>query len=229
MWCLNHRAMITIISNVPSCGRERKFYHIVAWPILYFTISWTFMVQTTSKWGNDKHFFVMWWKEQSVQNLSSVSQRSHGQFLDWEYVTSNLSAQLLRACPEDVSLAHMGESSLVGALQLDVVVLVSTALLSHCRWKTDSWELHVKNLHGWASALDIALHVWAAKMQTCRTFPLARVAALSQKTNIAWGKHAEKGYLQPWEKERIGNKPMWEGKSECGNHSLHRWFWHIPL
>lgn len=27
--------------------------------------------------------------------------------------------------------------------------------------------------------------------------PLAHIAALSQETNIAWGKHAEKGYLQP--------------------------------
>lgn len=74
----------------------------------------------------------------------------------------------------------------------------------HCvavtlQMKTDSWELHVENLHGWA--LDMALHIWAAKTQTCRTFPLARVAALSQDTNIAWGKQAEKGYLQPWERE----------------------------
>lgn len=102
----------------------------------------------------------------------------------------------------------------------------------HCaavklQMKTDSWELHVRNLHSWA--LDIALHIQAAKMQTCRTFPLARIAALSQETNIAWGKHAEKGYLQPWEKERIGNNSMWEGRSERGNYALHRWFWHIPL
>lgn len=226
MWSLNHRAMITIGSCVPNCGRERSFYLVVAWPFPYLRIASAFIAQTTSKWGDGKCFCMMWWKEQSIQNLSSFCQSSHGQFQDWEYVTSNLtfSAQLLRARPEDESLAHKR----IILCQCSPAGCGCSCL--HCVAVT----LQMKNRQlrvarekpPWLS-LDIALPIWAAKMQTCRTFPLACIAALSQETNIAWGSVLRKDTYS-CEREGIGNNPMWEARSECGNCALHRWLWHIP-
>lgn len=216
--------MITIVSCVPNCGREGSFYLVVAWSFPYLTISQAFIAQTTSKWGNGKCFFMMWWKEQTELKFSLLKKTwpvpglgiCNKQSYFFCTVTASTSWGCVPGTHEKIIPFQYSPAG-CGCSYLHCVAVT-------LQMKTDSWELHVKNLHGWA------LHVWAAKMQTCRTFPLARVAALSQETNIAWGKRAEKGYLQPWEKESIGNNSMWEGRSsECGNYVLHRWFWHIPL
>lgn len=125
----------------------------------------------------------MWWKNRQL----SICSRSHGQFQDWEYVESipTFSAQLRWAYAEDVSLPCVRKSSLISAFQLDVVVLVSTALLLGWGWKTDRRWLYMQNFRGWASAHDIPIHIWTAKMQTCRKLPLARIAFLSQNTKYS--------------------------------------------